>query len=700
MTEAFSNLSEVIELGLSLDSGLGWLAGPDVSDRAKVFNAKAKIFGPKHPLPDEAARKRTEEWQKKSDRANMPFVQHLVIRYDTISKRLSVSPAKFYEYLRENLISRIIDDMLRMSTTELTWHIHSGFGPSLKRLGISETQFPVLWTAASDVPVYENQPEPTWVTQAQVVYQALGAIESCRQTAVDGPEIQDEYLIEEAATEDNKDPEDEDPVMVEEDPDVAYLDSSSEEEESDVEEEVITLEDDEWQSFQEFAPMLRAPPLIFNDLDFNTAPNVNPNYARACSGGTGNRFLLEALIPNDLTTAQKEWLLETEWAQRAFLASYTLAIMDNLPTFQNVRTFTVTKLSSRYLPPLQRPEFWAALPNLATVTIIVSPDWRDVIKEHAGYVSDPAINPSEASGALCRLVQGCIAPLENIKTLTLGFVGGGERAPGIFARNKHVLPGPITESPKDQLDTMSALKTLHMPYVECLTFTNCWFGPHALRIFVTEMRQASLHTLRFDSVSLIAPRGDIVVPAVVNANAAAVNAGALPPTAPGPVAGPATARPIVTWLTTNPRHGSWADVVDSLTPAATIATQRVIYNPQLDAPVLRPNGALQRLDFISCGYVRLTVRVDLQGDLGTAPTRQRNPHLARRAGSLEKVMMASADKLLGRIHPVLKTEEVECLEGAFGMHVGWGDVPERFEPLEDDEVVGGMGRFSGVLVGQ
>ena len=745
MTAAFSNLSEVTELGLSLDSGLGWLVGPDVSDRARIFNEKEKVFGRRHTLPDAAARERAEAWRTLSIKANVPFVQHIILRYEEISKRLSVPPTRFYEMVKENLTMRVIDDMRCMNSVERAWHLQSGFGELLHSLGVSNTQLPGEWFPAPNATAHKHniQPEPTWVTHAQVVLQASSAIEACLQAASEEFAMEEEYaalvrareeraaavpIRKEDPTENEEDPEDEDAIMLDEDSDVEAEESESEDDEAAAEDEEEMLEDSQWQSSQELEPAFKAPPLIYQGIDFNTAPNHVPGF-RICSSGS-NPFLSEALIPNSLTTPQKEWLLETEWAQRAFLASYTLAVMDNVTTFQNVRTFSITKLSSRYLAPLQRDDFWGALPSLDTVTIVVSPDWRDIIKEHAGYVADFMIAPSDASGALYRLVEQCIAPLENIKTLTLGFVGGGEHAPGIFARNKHVLPAPIMEQPSGQLEIASPMKTLHLPYVEDLTFTNCWFSPPALRTFVIEARQASLHTLRLDSVSLTAmPTIQGHNPVHVNFNAPvlappapffpppapmplqaamhaalgpAVQAGPLPQPPPGAgpvIAGPATPAPVITWLTTDPRPGSWTDTIDHITPGATIAAQRAVHNAELEAPPPRDNGTLRRLEFASCGYVRLCAGLFGQDELGTPPVRERNSHLARRAQDLERVMMSSgSDQWVGRIQSFMKAEEREGLEGAFGLEFGWGEDARRWEAVEDDETMGGTGRFAGWLV--
>ncbi|KAM3422958.1 hypothetical protein BST61_g438 [Cercospora zeina] len=45
MKSAFSNLGRVQDLGLSIDAGLGWLNGPDMSVHARVFQRPSSVFG-------------------------------------------------------------------------------------------------------------------------------------------------------------------------------------------------------------------------------------------------------------------------------------------------------------------------------------------------------------------------------------------------------------------------------------------------------------------------------------------------------------------------------------------------------------------------------------------------------------------------------------------------------------------------------
>lgn len=66
------------------------------------------------------------------------------------------------------------------------------------------------------------------------------------------------------------------------------------------------------------------------------------------------------------------------FAQRAFL-TYTNAVINNKPVFETVATLNIASLSSRYLQSLRQHDLWAALPNLRTLKLVISPDWRDTL---------------------------------------------------------------------------------------------------------------------------------------------------------------------------------------------------------------------------------------------------------------------------------------------------------------------------------
>ena len=208
-----------------------------------------------------------------------------------------------------------------------------------------------------------------------------------------------------------------------------------------------------------------------------------------------------SLMPGDLSKEQREWLLETQWAQQAFLESYMLAIVDNPATFQNVVTLNVAKLSSRFLPMLARDVFWEALPNLYEVILLVSADWRNVEKDDAGCAQTISKYPSEASRVFHRdVLQSHVALKKSIKKLRVGWFGGGEHAEGMFARNNNVLPAPITKP--DHYTANSTLFGTVFGYVEHLTLSNCWISPPTLEGLVKSHSSRALKKLTLDSVSL------------------------------------------------------------------------------------------------------------------------------------------------------------------------------------------------------
>ncbi|KAK6442122.1 hypothetical protein LTR95_001625, partial [Oleoguttula sp. CCFEE 5521] len=222
--------------------------------------------------------------------------------------------------------------------------------------------------------------------------------------------------------------------------------------------------------------------------------------------------------PGTLRKEQIEWLLETEWAQRAFLESYMLAVMDNPSVFSRVTKLHVVKISSGLLPILGRVQLWAALPLLEDVTLCVSPDWRCVQKDTAGYAEAPAKAPSLAvqlfHGVL-RQIQG----ISHVKHLTCGYTDGGERGAGVLGRNNNLLPAPIL--PLAQCLAITPTGLLDMGYLEHLTLVNCWITPPALEALYRRQSHGSLQVLKFDSVSLTAnPRAP--PPAGAPAQAAAL----------------------------------------------------------------------------------------------------------------------------------------------------------------------------------
>ena len=573
MSLALSYLKEVRELGLSLDSGLGWIAGPDISDRARIFQEKPRIFGHSHPFHDFDAKK---DWTRKL---------HELGLYNT----------------KYNIDGRTI---------------HTAEGP-LHKNAYDFYECTVHLDAGRPFLTFPDRDESS---------------NPCNETLIYGGN-----------------------------------------------------------NLSIVPPNSR---LVQDPL----------HHIRNVEHGTkDSSFKSASLVPNNLTTAQKEWLLETEWAQRAFLSSYCMALADNSQTFKNVESLTIAKLSSRYLAALQRDDFWKALPNLNSLTIKVSADLRDIQKTDSGVVEAPDIMPSKAATPFYNLVEGYIANIAGIKTLNLGYFGGGEHQGGIFGRNQHVLPAPLYDFSNHCNIYVPCV--LSLPYVEHLTLTNCWVAPATL-ISVVQMATPKMRTLTLDSVSLTTHyAGNEREPNPLEYGVYSIPNGL--PRLNDPEIGnlwdsrgytpePNAQSSPNHWLITGGRKGSWRDVIDRITPGPTINLLRYAYQYMEFAPGMR-TGPLERIDFVSCGYVRLPDQVGLDQDgIGEVTIRPAIATLEKRAMDLIPVMMhRNADLLLGQIVPSLAEEELGIFTDCFPMTIGWGDDNTKYHNHEDGQPTGGSGRFSG-----
>lgn len=231
MKSAFSNLKHVQELALSIDSGLGWLSGPDKSVRARIFERQSPVFGTVYDVPDHGSQAATQFWQT---------LQNSQLAFDPRS--------------------------------------------NMKEIALEGSNLPA--TAASQLQalcgnIYSNT--RLWPT-----------VQGTRLISVD-----------------------------------------------------------------------RLPEVPSSGVIFTTT--------RVNEGGEFDHPSLP-LVPGLLKKEQREWLLETQWAQQAFLESYMLAIIDNPGNFGQVTTLNIAKLSSRFLPMLSRPYFWDALPCLHDVILRISAD--------------------------------------------------------------------------------------------------------------------------------------------------------------------------------------------------------------------------------------------------------------------------------------------------------------------------------------
>jgi hypothetical protein len=373
MTVAFSELTNVRELALSIDSGLGWLNGPDRSIRARILNKPPSVFG--NMKEDRRAKAQRELWDH--------IESHHRTRQDDV-KHASLYNAE---------ISRVCMEQHKASN------------------------------------LAERQPDIPFL-DPNLVQQAIPHIPGVHPPE-DDPSL-DRFVLTPSAT--------------------------------------------------------------------GTGVLYTSTSRRA-----DRAQLLSPIIPTNLTKPQKEWLLETEWAQRAFLSSYMLSVIDNPTTFDCVHTLTVSRLSDRYLPMLNRQDFWDGLPHLETLVLRVIPGWRDVYKDEAGFVETVNIRPDRAIDAFHGILPS-IGQRSNIKRLTIGWACGGEHAEGLHARNKLLFPSPLLPSSKATVDDKSVIDDalLELPYVEEITLENCWMTPIVLERFVERHDKLSMTDLCLDSVSLTA----------------------------------------------------------------------------------------------------------------------------------------------------------------------------------------------------
>lgn len=551
MTSALSNLKHVLELALSVDGGLGWITGPDLSDRAKIFGHKPEVFGSRFEHSTAETRSRYQTW------------------------------------------------------SALTAHVH--------------------------------------------------------------------------------------PNVVRADPGLISLRTRSS------------------RTF--------FPPLIFSGLDLESM---------IASTVGGASITTNTLIPNRLTSAQQEWLLETYWAQDAFLTSWFMAVVDNSDLFSNVHTLTISCLSSRYLKTLKRKDIWMTLKTLSSLTIMVSPDWRDVVKPNDRPVETPFIHPSFAANHFFDFLEQSIGNVEKLATLKIGYVGGGERAQGLFARNKHVLPAPIVLFDRSRMTVDRVTKSLTLPHVKHLTLSNCWVTPDTITLFIDKMQKMNLHTLVLDSVSLTAQPGidrsnftpadpilrEVPTPPVASAMAAmmAANpilAGASPVVqlqmiqdiqeSQGESSFDPFPETLRDWIGVTYRKGSWPEVINNITPGKTLDQMRFKYGFTSDEPSPRSARSLRDIDFISCGYIRFPDMTNFLQDVLGSVEINTVECLQTRVFELERVMMGTNDQYLGQIVPSMDYNEMMLLETSFGMTNGWGNDVAKWETREDGQPMGGSGRFSGSL---
>ncbi|KAL7959219.1 hypothetical protein V8C34DRAFT_121060 [Trichoderma compactum] len=459
----------------------------------------------------------------------------------------------------------------------------------------------------------------------------------------------------------------------------------------------------------------------------------------------------QPLIPTNLTRAQKELLLELEWAHRAMIQSYVISIIDNARDgcFSNLTNVTIAKIPSAHVHILCRKELWESLPCVKNVSIAVIADWRKISKPSPGVVADTHVSPVEAVPKVYKLLNDYIGQRHTIENVHFEWICGGEFARGPYQRGQYILPAPFVES----TELMSAPdgakdmdKLLDMPYVKHFSLKNCWVAPHVLMQTIRSMALHSLDKLELESVSLSGPPVYSIQPANVpqpvddvGLPVPALFQGLVGPMAAGPIAPapmfPPVAMPMQMLLPEEqlperlamPDLFTWSGFCEHFSPSikmrylprfresAGVDGDATIRPEELSLPHANKDSFLPHTDqlnadeaqyklssisFKSCGYVFVDMRsLDIRALL---PPEGQAAHAF--ASSLRHDMFHSMqyckDKLLGRILPYMLSSEAKTLEQIFLMDHGWSKVYASHisdDAIADGFEMPGLGRFSGTL---
>jgi hypothetical protein len=216
------------------------------------------------------------------------------------------------------------------------------------------------------------------------------------------------------------------------------------------------------------------------------------------------------LSPNNLTASQVEMLLELEWAHRALMDSYVIAVMDNKDSFQALRTLTIARCSGRHVPSLMKADFWESMTCIRSFHLGVIPDWRRLHKDDAGGVSQSRISPIETYGSVFNLLHSFVGEQKNIKHVSFEWICGGEFAVGKSQRDRYIMPAPVLADAANMVDlqprhSFGEGDVISLPYVEKFSLKNCWFTPHVFLNVVRKMSREMLRDLELESVSLTGP---------------------------------------------------------------------------------------------------------------------------------------------------------------------------------------------------
>lgn len=217
---------------------------------------------------------------------------------------------------------------------------------------------------------------------------------------------------------------------------------------------------------------------------------------------------MPALIPNSLTTAQAEMLLELGWAHSALMQSYRFAVLRNKDSFKNLRQLTIARCPSAQISSWCNVEFWETMTSIETFNLGVIPNWRRINKDVAGMVTEEPVSPTAACIDVFNLLQYYVGESPNVKNVSFEWLCGGEFGIGKCQRDRWILPAPVL--PEINFDPcvgrpLRAHQILDLRHVKQLPLKNCWFAPHVFLLFCKHMFMDALTDITLESVSLSGP---------------------------------------------------------------------------------------------------------------------------------------------------------------------------------------------------
>ncbi|GKT95067.1 F-box domain-containing protein [Colletotrichum tofieldiae] len=494
--------------------------------------------------------------------------------------------------------------------------------------------------------------------------------------------------------------------------------------------------------------------VILQHVNAGPDQDHDENFARTVVAALNDSTAGHPLQPRNLTRGQKEMLLELEWAHRALIQSYVIALIDNarLNSFNSLTTLTIAKIPSSHIFMFQRPDFWRSLPNLTNVALAVVADWRQVAKVAPGCVEDTFVSPVDSVTKVHRLLQDHVGQQENIKFLHFEWICGGEFAPGMTQRNLYVLPVPIC-SPEQMVHPETAKLPgvlLSLPHVKHLSLKNCYATPHVFLQAIRTMAQQSLQKLELESVSLTAAAAIATRPSSTTSQLApalgfgqagavilppiqppmGIGAGLIqvpPPLPPANQVPPPPPDPTPNWSRMRlrqPKLLSWAGILERLSPAPSIQELLASQGDELDGDdwvddfvqrddgfsfIPHPHGLvgekaslmIEHISFKSCGYVLVDVSsIDNTGILGAHSPRQAPQDIMARRRELAPFMQMCTDRLAAKITNHMTSQEHFNLTTAFGVDTEWTNVYNEavIDAAKTDGIIHpGRGRFSGAI---